>query len=71
MYKFLMRVVLPKKKTKGKKKIIRANSNAPLEIHTRKPRHLNWDHREVMHHLSTPSKMSTNNSRQSRPTRLI
>ncbi len=56
-----MRVVLPKKKTKGKKKVIRANSNASFEIRTRKPRQPNWDRGEVMHHLSRPSKMSTNN----------
>jgi hypothetical protein len=56
-----MRVVLPKKKTKGKKKVIKAKSNASFEIYTRKPRHLNWDHGEVMHHLSRPRKMSTNN----------
>jgi hypothetical protein len=30
-----MKVILPKEKTKGKKKVIKANSNASFEIHTR------------------------------------
>jgi hypothetical protein len=31
-----MKVVLPKKKPKGKKKVIRGNLNASLKIHIRK-----------------------------------